>query len=75
MADSVVVIRDGKIDCAGHRERCPVPAGVEVLNLTGLWITPGLVDTHVHFSQTGWADGRPDSLDVRDRFPYPEVEA
>jgi predicted amidohydrolase YtcJ len=29
----------------------------------------------VHFSQTGWADGRPDSLDVRATHPYEQVEA
>ena len=29
----------------------------------------------MHFSQTGWADGRPDFIDVRDRHPYDEVEA
>ncbi len=68
--DAVVVIREGSIDCAGPRAACPVPAGVDVTDLSGLWITPGLVDAHVHFSQTGWADGRPDSLDVRDRHPY-----
>jgi imidazolonepropionase-like amidohydrolase len=68
--DAVVVIREGTIDCAGPRAACPVPAGVDATDLSGLWITPGLVDAHVHFSQTGWADGRPDSLDVRDRHPY-----
>jgi len=36
---------------------------------------PGLIDAHVHFSQTGWFDGRPDAADLRDRFPYPEVVA
>src|SRR5207249_469091 len=36
---------------------------------------PGLIDTHVHFSQTGWVDGRPDALDLRDRYPYELVEA
>ena len=41
----------------------------------GLWITPGLVDAHVHFSQTGWADGRPDSLDMRATHPYEKTEA
>src|SRR6266581_4375880 len=39
------------------------------------WIIPGLIDTHVHFSQTGWVDGRPDALDLRDRYPYETVEA
>src|SRR5262249_22871352 len=35
--------------------------------------TPGLIDSHVHFSQTGWADGRPDSLDLRATYPYEKV--
>jgi imidazolonepropionase-like amidohydrolase len=68
--DAVVLIREGAVECAGSRAACPVPAGVDTTDLAGLWITPGLVDAHVHFSQTGWADGRPDSLDVRDRHPY-----
>jgi imidazolonepropionase-like amidohydrolase len=74
VADAVVLLRDGKIDCAGPRAACPVPAGIDVTDAKGQWITPGLVDAHVHFSQTGWADGRPDSLDVRARHPYEEVE-
>ena len=36
-----------------------VPAGIDVTDARGMWITPGSVDAHVHFSQTGWADGRP----------------
>jgi len=73
--DAVVVLREGKIECAGARAACPVPAGVDSTDLAGLWITPGLVDAHVHFSQTGWADGRPDSIDLRDRHPYEKVVA
>jgi imidazolonepropionase-like amidohydrolase len=48
---------------------------VGTLDVSGLWITPGLVDAHVHFSQTGWADGRPDALDARDRHPYHQTIA
>jgi imidazolonepropionase-like amidohydrolase len=48
---------------------------VGVQDASGLWLTPGLVDAHVHFSQTGWADGRPDSLDLRGQFPYDAVQA
>jgi imidazolonepropionase-like amidohydrolase len=73
--DAVVILRDGKIDCAGPRSACPVPEGVDKVDLRGHWITPGLVDAHVHFSQTGWADGRPDALDVRDRHSYEKVVA
>ena len=73
--DAVVVLRDGKIECAGARAACPVPAGVDTTDLKGLWITPGLIDAHVHFSQTGWADGRPDSIDLRAQHPYEKVVA
>lgn len=68
-----VIVRNGQIDCAGTAGQCPVPQGVDVVDLKGLWITPGLVDAHVHFSQTGWADGRPDALDVRAAHPYEQV--
>ncbi len=73
--DAVVVLREGRIECAGPRTRCPVPAGVDTLDARGLWVLPGLVDTHVHYSQTGWADGRPDALDLRGEHPYEAVEA
>jgi imidazolonepropionase-like amidohydrolase len=70
-----VVIRDGKIDCAGTAEQCPPPSGIDVVDARGMWIAPGLIDAHVHFSQTGWADGRPDSLDLRAKHPYENTEA
>ncbi|HEV7920190.1 MAG TPA: amidohydrolase family protein [Thermoanaerobaculia bacterium] len=72
LSNATIILRDGKIECAGA---CPVPEGVDVLDAKGLFVTPGLIDAHVHFSQTGWADGRPDTLDVRDRYPYPKVIA
>ena len=75
VANSVVVVRGGAIDCAGTRRECPVPEGVDVTDVSGDWITPGLVDAHVHFSLTGWIDGRPDAIDVRDRFPYEKTVA
>lgn len=73
--EAVVVVSDSRIQCAGSRERCPVPEGARTVELDDRFITPGLVDAHVHYSQTGWADGRPDSLDVRDLYPYAQVVA
>ena len=70
--NATVLIRDGKIECAGN---CTVPAGVDTIDAKGMWVTPGLVDAHVHFSQTGWADGRPDAIDVRETHPYEKTIA
>jgi imidazolonepropionase-like amidohydrolase len=46
-----------------------------VRDVSGSWILPGIVDAHVHLAQTGWADGRPDALDLRAKYPYESVEA
>ena len=70
---ATVVVRDGRIACAGRS--CAVPAGARRIDASGTWIVPGIVDAHVHFSQTGWADGRPDSLDVREKHPYETTSA
>ncbi len=75
VTDAVVILRDGKIDCAGPRPACSVPRGIDTVDLRGHWITPGLIDAHIHFSQSGWADARPDSADLRDRYPYEKVVA
>jgi imidazolonepropionase-like amidohydrolase len=72
VTNATIVLRGGKIDCAG---RCAIPAGVTVVDGRGLWVTPGLVDAHVHFGQSGWADARPDFVDVRSKYPYESVSA
>ena len=72
--DAVVLVRDGKIEAVGSRRAVRVPAGVDTIDARGRWVLPGLIDTHVHFSQTGWVDGRPDALDLRAKYPYEQVE-
>ena len=72
--DAVIVVRDGRIEAAGSRDDVAVPTGIEVINAEGKFVLPGLIDTHVHYSQTGWVDGRPDALDLRSRYPYEAAE-
>ncbi len=73
--DAVVVFKDGRVSCAGPRANCAIPAGAAVRDAAGGFIGPGLIDAHVHYSQTGWVDGRPDAGNVRARYPYDSVVA
>ncbi|WP_165143462.1 amidohydrolase family protein [Halalkalibaculum roseum] len=71
----VILIRDGRIECVGEEGDCPNPAGADIIDVTGKYITPGLIDGHVHFFQTGFFDSRPDAMDITDTYPYSEVAA
>lgn len=73
--DVRIVVTGERLACIGGAEDCPVPEGARRVDLSGQWVLPGLVDAHVHFAQTGWFDGRPDALDLRDVSPYPQVQA
>lgn len=71
--NAVVVIRDGRIHCAGPRGSCAISADLRTVDVGGAFIGPGLIDAHLHYSWTGWVDSRPDFIDVRDRFPLDSV--
>ncbi|RKQ96195.1 MULTISPECIES: amidohydrolase family protein [Maricaulis] len=73
--NGVILVEGDRIGCIGTAQDCPLPAGAVSIDLTGHYITPGLVDAHVHFAQTGWLDGRPDAFEVRDVYAYSDVVA
>ncbi|HZI76102.1 MAG TPA: amidohydrolase family protein [Gemmatimonadales bacterium] len=75
VANSTVLIQNDRITCAGTASACPRPAGAKAVDLSGMFLGPGLIDSHVHYSQTGWVDGRPDAADLRSRYPYDSVVA
>lgn len=75
VTDATVLIRGGRIACVGPGSRCDVPEGTRRHDLGGRWLMPGLIDVHVHFSQTGFVDARPDALNWRDPQSYRETQA
>jgi imidazolonepropionase-like amidohydrolase len=48
-----IVIRGGKIAAVGPDAQVSVPAGANVINGTGKFVTPGIIDTHSHTSVDG----------------------
>jgi imidazolonepropionase-like amidohydrolase len=73
--DAVIVVRADRIEAVGRAGDIDLPEAAIDEQLDGMWIIPGLVDAHVHFSQSGWFDSRPDALDLRQYHPYEEVSA
>ena len=47
-----ILVENGKVRELG--KKLPAPAGVEVVDATGLIVTPGLVDMHVHLRDPGF---------------------
>ena len=45
--NGVVVVRDGRIVAAGD-VRMKLPAGTQVIDASGKWVTPGIIDDHSH---------------------------
>ncbi len=63
--DAVVLLDGERITAVGPRDQVEIPEGAEVLDLSGSWIVPGLVDPHIHFFQSGGLYTRPDIVDLR----------
>jgi imidazolonepropionase-like amidohydrolase len=54
----------------GNRGEIPIPPEARVIDASGKWIIPGLIDAHIHFFQSGGLYTRPDVIDLRDVRPY-----
>jgi len=74
IAKGTIVIKEGVITAIGD-ENTTIPEGADIIDVTGKYITPGLIDAHVHFMQTGFFDARPDQLDIRDSIDYNQLQA
>jgi imidazolonepropionase-like amidohydrolase len=73
--DGVLVVSAGKIVTVGAKRAVTIPAGAQVIDVTGKVIMPGLVDTHSHVGGGSGGDSsgpiQPetrilDSINVRD---------
>jgi imidazolonepropionase-like amidohydrolase len=62
VTDGVVLIANGRITAAGPRSSTAVPAGATIINASGKYVLPGLVDTNVHLSLYGGTGERYETL-------------
>ena len=50
VANSVIVITGNRITAVGRAGQVQVPAGAQVINAAGKWITPGLIDAKANWN-------------------------
>jgi imidazolonepropionase-like amidohydrolase len=68
--NAAIVIEGGRITAIGPRAEVKMPRGAQTINANGKWIIPGLIDAHVHITQSGGLYTRPDVIDLRKWRPY-----
>jgi imidazolonepropionase-like amidohydrolase len=54
IARGVVVVRGGTIAAVGVEGQVQVPAGARMIDCSGLTVTAGFWNTHVHFTEANW---------------------
>ena len=74
IVNAAVIIQGDRIAAVGSRDSVRIPDGSEIIDGAGKWVIPGLIDSHIHFFQSGGLYTRPDVIDLRDRVPYEEEE-
>jgi imidazolonepropionase-like amidohydrolase len=47
--NAILVIKGERIEAVGKTEAIGIPAGAEVIDVTGKTVMPGLIDAHLHF--------------------------
>lgn len=70
--DAVILIKDNRIEKTGKAGKIKIPEGAIIIDAKGKYVIPGLIDSHVHFFQSGGLYTRPDAIDLREMMPYQE---
>jgi imidazolonepropionase-like amidohydrolase len=56
ISDGVILIQDGRIAAVGRKGKIEIPAATGILDCTGLVVTAGFQNSHVHFTEPKWVN-------------------
>ncbi len=57
VADAVLLVRDGRVTAVGPSDQVSIPGSVRVVDASGKFIVPGLVNAHGHVGETLGLEG------------------
>lgn len=69
-SQTIIVKGEKIVQVTRYNPKIKVPDSVNVVNGTGKFIMPGMVDGHIHFFQSGGLYTRPDGLNLGKVYPY-----
>jgi imidazolonepropionase-like amidohydrolase len=72
---AVILLRGRRIDAVGPAHSLAIPESAFRIDASGMYAIPGLIDSHVHFFQSGGLYTRPDAIDLRSVRPYADEVA
>lgn len=72
LKNGVIVVEGNRIRDIGKRGKIGGGKGVTIVDASGKYAIPGLIDAHVHFDQSANIFARPDAVDLRGIRPYAE---
>ena len=73
--DQTIIIGRNRIVTIGPSALIKAPSIARIIDGKGKWVVPGLIDGHVHFSQSGNLYTRPDAADFTKWRPYLKEDA
>ena len=73
--DTTIVISGDRFQIVGTGITLELTQGAKIIDARGKWVIPGLVDSHVHFFQSGNLYTRPDVADFNAVVPYAQEVA
>jgi len=68
--NGAIVVQGDRITAIGRRGNIKPGPGITILDASGKFAIPGLIDAHVHFDQSAGIYARPDAIDLREVRPY-----
>ena len=68
--DQTVLIDSNRVSNIGPFKKIKIPEGALIINGTGKFLMPGMIDGHIHFFQSGGLYTRPDGLNLSSVYSY-----